>query len=103
MYSFIVKMDSTKFPKSVGDELGGLTFAEAFEWRPKIVEFVRCLWVESSCSGIFLDFYKYCIAMLNNPQVLAEHEERCRKFVLNRKSDIASYMKKYSKKENESY
>ena len=93
-------MDSTKFPDMCGDELGGLTFAEAFELRPKIVEFIKCMWIESSCSGIFLEFYKYCIGMLNNPAVVEEHEWRCRKFVANKKTDIATYMKKYSKIEN---
>jgi hypothetical protein len=93
-------MDSTKFPDSVGGDLGGLTFEQAFERRPKIVEFVRSMWVESSCSGMFLDFYKYCIGMLNNPFVVEEHEERCRVFVTNKKTDIASYMQKYNKQEN---
>jgi len=49
---------------------------------------------------MFLDFYKYCIGMLNNPFVVEEHEERCRVFVTNKKTDIASYMQKYNKQEN---
>ena len=88
-------MDSKQLPND-GSEMAGLTFGEAFVKCPKIVEFVRCLWVESGCEGIYLDFYQYCMGMLNNPMVLEEHKARCKKYVKSCKDVVtASYLKKY--------
>jgi hypothetical protein len=95
-------MDSCKFPDDLESELGGLTFGQAFAKCPKIVEFVRVLWLEENCSGIYLDFYKYCKGMLKNPMVCAEHETRCYDYVKkDSNKPTANYMVKYDKKENE--
>jgi hypothetical protein len=93
-------MDSTRFPIEMAGELGGHSFLELFEKKPKIIEFVRKLWIEEKCSGMFLDFMKYCKMMLNNPIVKAEHEQRCYKYVTDLKS-IPDYMKDYKLKDNE--
>ncbi len=88
-------MDDKKFPDSVG-ELGGLSFSYIFENKPKIVEFLRRLWIEAQCTGIYLDFYKYTMGMLNCPFLLQEHEERCKKFVKGLDDDkVPDYMKSY--------
>ena len=93
-------MDSTKFPINSG-EMASLTFIQAFEQKPKIVEFVRKLWVESACSGIYLDFFQYCRGMLKNPMVCAEHEQRCFKYVKDHPTSIPIYLQDYVKKEDE--
>ena len=92
-------MDNLKFPEMVS-ELSGLTFQEAFEQKPKIVEFVDALWLESQCTEIFLDFYKYVKLQLSNPVLKNEHIERCKEFVKNN-APLPTYMQKYLVKDEQ--
>ena len=92
-------MDSIQFPPDLGNEMSELTFREVFERHPKIIEFVRKLWIESSCTGIFLDFFKYVRLMLRNSIVLQEHEDRCREYVKTAKN-VPQYMMEYLQIQN---
>jgi len=92
-------MDSQKFPKDFGGDLGGKTFLEILNNLPKIVEFVDSLWVEEKTSGIFKQFYEYVKTQLRNPLVKSEHRTRAREFVKTLSdNEIPSYMRKYSGK-----
>ena len=95
----LIKMDSIQFPPDLGNEMSGLTFLEVFEKHPKIVEFVRKLWIERSCSGIFLDFFKYVRMMLQNSIVLEEHETRCKQYVKST-AKVPQYMMEYLQIQN---
>jgi hypothetical protein len=89
-------MDATEFPEGAGPELAGLTFIQVFEQKPKVVEFLRKLWIERCCTGIFLDFFKFVKGMLNCPFVMTEHEERCKEYVKTIENDkVPTYMKDY--------
>ena len=90
-------MDSTKFPKEMGGDLGGRRFVDVLMENPKVVEFVDSLWVEDRTTGIFKDFFVYIKTMLQNPLVKSDHRERAREFVKTLSDDdIPSYMKKYT-------
>ena len=89
-------MDSTKFPINIGMDLSGKQFLDVLEKNPKITEFVRELWIESKCSGVFLEFLKYVQSKFKNPLTLHLHKQRCYKLVKTMDVDkIPCYLRKY--------
>ena len=89
-------MDSQKFPKELGGDLGNRTFLDILLKSPDIVEFVDSLWVEEKTTGIFKNFYEYIKFMLQNPLVKSEHQDRARAYVKNiSNEELPSYMRKY--------
>ena len=89
-------MDSQKFPKELGGDLGGRTFLDILMRSPDIVEFVDSLWVEERTTGVFKNFYEYIKFMLQNPLVKSEHQDRARAYVKTISDDACpSYLKKY--------
>ena len=89
-------MDSQKFPKELGGDLGDRTFLDILMRSPDIVEFVDSLWVEERTTGIFKKFYEYIKFMLQNPLVKCEHQDRARAYVKKiSKEELPSYMMKY--------
>ena len=85
-------MDQEKFPLSMGTWLGGKSFLLVFETHPKIVEYVRTCWTSST--GLFKTFYDYVIFQLSVPQLVEEHEERCRQFC-KKNTKLPGYLLKY--------
>ena len=82
-----------KFPVEMGD-IGGKTFDQVFDTQPKIIEQIRSRWIESGCTGLFLDFFKYVTMRLQNPLDLEAHEDRCVAYVKTLEK-TPSYLIKY--------
>ena len=82
----------------MGGHLGGKRFDHIFNTMPDIVEFVFEMWNEESCTGVFLNFYKYVHEKLGEENELENHEQRCIDFVAARKKVIDKlpcYLLKY--------
>ena len=96
-------MDETKFPWGLSRELSGRSFKELLETNPKLVEFVDSSWNKKNTTGLFLKFYKYIKAMLNDPLTKSEHHVRCFELVKNIDSEelLPSYLNKFKIKETE--
>jgi len=95
-------MDHTRFPWGLSRELSGKSFKELLETDPKLVEFVDSSWTEKNTTGLFLQFYKYIKAMLNDPLTKGEHQQRCFELVKHFDSAerLPSYLNKFKIKES---
>ena len=86
-----------RFPNELVGPLCGISFKEAFETLPNIIEFVDKLWIEEKTTGIFKEFLHFVKAALTNPGKLSAHQDRCRKFVRDLKTKrIPPYLQKYT-------
>ena len=85
-------MDKT-FPVDMGKELGGKSFSEVFQSKPKIIEFVSACWTDK-CTGLFSEFQQYVNRRLKLPIEKDEHTSRCQKYVIEN-ANVPKYMLKY--------
>jgi hypothetical protein len=84
------------FPVSMGGDMAGLSFPEAFEKFPNFTEFVYVLWVKERCTGVFREYLDYIFERLKIPAEKEAHRERCKQFVADKdKKGLAPYMRKY--------
>ena len=85
------------FPSIVGDVLGGKTFEDVWQTDCKTIEFVRKCWDPEKCTDLFLEFYKFVMLKMQNPENVKMHEERCKEYVkeINDIKDIPRYLSKY--------
>ena len=84
------------FPSDFPGQLSGLTFDEIFIKYPNWIEMVRCTWIRTKCTGLFLEFYDFVIDMLMHIEKLRDHTKRCNQYVIDMsESQIPEYMMKY--------
>ena len=84
------------FPVSMGGDMAGLSFSEAFEKFPNFTEFVYVLWIKERCTGLFREYMDYIFERMSTAAERELHRERCRAFAADKsKNGLAPYMRKY--------